>query len=115
MLDRRRHDVASSGFAPPSGESQSREVVALRGAAGEEDFVRRAGKCLRDPFARLTDRTVRVQSEHVRSAAGISEILGEEAEHQVGDARIDRGGRGAIEVGRARVAHCLCVKNQTLA
>ena len=79
-----------------------REVVALGGAAREDDLARlgRADR-RRDLLARLLDRGLRAPAVHVRAARRVAELVAQPRLHRREDARIDRRRGVVVEVDRA--------------
>ena len=73
------------------------EVVRLRPARGEHDFLRRDAQEARHALARALDAFPRVAAERV-DAGGVPEDLREVREHLGKDLGVDRGRRVVIEV-----------------
>jgi hypothetical protein len=89
---------ADDVIAPPPraiGQPAEGQVVALGGAAGEDDLLGLGADRRRDRFPRRLDRRRRVPSENVAGAAGIAVNLAEQREHRLNHARIDAR-RGVI-------------------
>jgi hypothetical protein len=74
------------------------EVVALGGAAGEDDLGRVGIDRGSDFRARLLNRLARGGAEGVTDAAGVAVILREIRQHRVEHARVDAGGGVIVEV-----------------
>src|SRR5581483_202678 len=78
------------------------EVVALGGAAGEDELAGAGPEELGDLAAGLLDRLRSALAEDVRSAGSIAVLLGEERQHRLEHARIDAGGRVVVQVDGRR-------------
>ena len=100
MLDRRRHHVPArpGGEGRGAGDAEDGEVVALGRAAREDDVAARGADDGRDLLSGLFDGAARALTILVGPAAGVAEILVEIAQHHLPHARVERGGRGAVEI-----------------
>ncbi len=78
-----------------------REVVALGGAAREDDLARVArAERLGDPLARELDCGLGAPAVAVRATRGVAEVLAPVRRHGLDHARIDGGGGVVVEVDR---------------
>jgi hypothetical protein len=80
------------------GDALDGEVVGLGGAAGEDDIAKPAADKGRNLLARRLNGFCRLPSERVVFAGRVPEMLGEERQHGIHDARIDGRRRVRIEV-----------------
>jgi hypothetical protein len=94
VLGHARDDVVAL-LAVHLGDALDREVVRLGCAAGEDDFLGRGPDQIGHLLARRFDRLFGVPAKGVIAARRIPEVLREEREHRLDDARINRR-RGVI-------------------
>src|SRR6266704_2979355 len=80
------------------------EVVAFGRTRGPDDLLGIGIEERRGVPARLFHRLLRLPAERVRAARRVAELLGEEGNHLLRHARVDRRGRGIVEVDRE--FHC---------
>ena len=73
-----------------AGRALDREVVRLGRARGEHDLLAVAADQRGDLPARVLDRGLGGPAEDVVAAGGVAEVLREERQHRLDDARIDR-------------------------
>ena len=77
-----------------------REVDRLGRAGRPHELLRVAAHERRDVLARLLDRGFRRPPERVRARRRVAELVREVLDHLLGHARVDRRGRGVVEVDR---------------
>ena len=94
VLGRSRDDVVSLR-AVSARRAQDREVVALRGAAREDDLLRRGAHAFRDMASRLVHRRLRLPAEDVAARGRVSERAREVWSHRFEHPRI-HGRRGVV-------------------
>src|SRR5262245_30899714 len=104
VLDRRGHDMPASGRRAKTGQAQQRNVVTLRGAAGEDHIAAIRANDLRHNVARMLNSGTSPRSVFMRAATGVPEVDLEMAQDLLADAGIERRRRSAIQVdgGRSR-------------
>ena len=90
--------VFLASFLEEARDALDAHVVALRRAAGEDDFFRVRADEGGDVFARLLDGFVRLPAVGVGAGVGVAVQAGEEGEHGVEDSRVGRGGGLHVEV-----------------
>ena len=90
MLDGRGEDVPATGFQAVLHEAEQGQVVALRGPAGEDHFLRadlQHGRYLRG----LLDRLFGPLTVEMGAAAGVAELLKEVGLHGLEDTGVHIG------------------------
>ena len=102
VFDGRGNDVASSGFFGMLPHAQDREIVALGGAACENDVLTLGFDHRRDLVARALDGLLGAIAVFVCAATGIAKLLANEKEEVFLDLGVNRSGGVAIEVNGHR-------------
>ncbi|GMN34177.1 hypothetical protein TIFTF001_004558 [Ficus carica] len=77
------------------------DVVALGGAGGKDNLLRRRADKVSDLRARVLDRSVGLPAEQVGTGVRVSVLRQIERHHRVEDTRIDRRSRLHVEIERA--------------
>lgn len=96
-----------AAFAIGAHEADQCQVVGLGGAAGPDDLARVGGDQVGDLTAGVLYRLFRLPAQHMAARSGVGEdaVQGQMALHDLGDAGVDRGGGGIVEIDEC--AHCL--------
>ena len=98
-------------FAVHLGDALDGKVVALGGAGGEDDLLRRRADQLRNLLARLLHRLLGHPSKLVIAAGRVAEVLGEVGQHRLHHARIDARGGVVVHVdGQLHILGYHCSK-----
>jgi len=104
VLDGLGDDVIAL-FAEHLRDALDHQVVGFRGAAGEDDFLRRGVDQRSDLLARGFDGLFAGPAERVIAARSVAEFLGEIRQHRFDDARIHRRSRVIVHVNRQFDSH----------
>ena len=97
VLGLHRDQVLALGLVE-LGRALEREVDRFGRARGPDQVLRVAAHQRGDLLARLLDRLLGLPAEGVRAARRVAEVLGQVRDHLLRHARIDRRGRGVIQV-----------------
>ena len=111
MLERLEHRVVLGGagdemFAARRVrpcQADDREVVRLRAAAGEDDFMGLRAEQRGQPVARIVDRRPRLAPRGV-DARGVAKVPLQIRPHRVENLRRERGGGVVVEVDQGQMA-----------
>ena len=119
VLDRASDDVAAALLPGGSlgidlGGALHGEVVALGGAAGEDDFLRVGADQAGGLLAGGLDAVLGIPAETVVAASGIAELLAEIGKHGLHDAGVAAGGGGIVEVDGGLHGHGLGILQLSL-
>ena len=108
MLDAEGNDAPSrvAALLGRGGYSQDGEVVALSGAAGEDDLLGQGPHGLGDLFARRLD-VVRGALSGPVGTGGIGELVHRDALHQRRDGGVAGGGGAMVEIDLRRGCRCI--------
>ncbi len=90
------------------GGAFERQVVGFRGAAGEDDFLRRRADQTGDLRAGVLDRFLGRPAKGMVAAGGVAELLVEVRQHRFDHPRIHRSGGVVIHINRQFNSHA-CV------
>jgi hypothetical protein len=100
MFQGARDDVPALLALRERSEPEDGEVIALRGAAREDDFVTLHAESVGYLVACVLDCLFGAVPVLVSPAPGVPKILRHELEHRVADDRFHRAGGVAIKVNR---------------
>jgi hypothetical protein len=105
VLGLHRDEVLALALVEEGGALDG-EVVRFGGAGGPHDFLRVGADQRGDVLARLFDGLLRLPAVGMRARGWVAELFDQPGNHLLGDARVDRGRRGIVEVdGEFQHAH----------